>query len=112
MVLHRMAKLVPDHHGIFRVGHPYPANFQPAQEGVIEGVVLLPGIGIDGQGAAHQRWVAKGFHMALGQIQMVVAIDIEEGGLLVIQLEAIGIRAAKGGSFRRRAIHDPGAWAI
>ena len=111
VVLHAVAELVPDDHGILGIGDAAATQLQPALERIVEGVVLIACVRVDVEGAGDEVGEAEGLEVALGEIQVVVGVDV--GKARVVPGQAKGLRVVRlvGGGGGLDGIHHPGMGA-
>ena len=111
VMLHRVAELVPDHHGILGIGHAAATQLQPAFERIVEGVVLIAGLGVDVERPRDKVAKAEVLEVALGQIQVVVGVDVGKAAIIAGQAKPLRAVGAEGGGIRLHGIHHPGVGA-
>ncbi|MNH05000.1 hypothetical protein D3C79_643110 [compost metagenome] len=111
VVLHPVAELVPDHHGILGIGDAAAAQLQPALERIVEGVVLIACVRVDVEGAGDEVGEAEGLEVALGEIQVVVGVDVGKARVVPGQAKGLLAVCPVGGGGGLDGIHHPGMGA-
>ena len=111
VVLYPVAELVPDDHGILGIGHAAATQLQPAFERIVEGVVLIARVRVDVERSGDEIGEAERLEVALGEIQMVVGVDVRKAAIVTGQAKTLHVTAAVGGRFGGHDIHHPGMGA-
>ena len=95
VVLHPVAELVPDHHGILGIGDAAAAQLQPALERIVEGVVLIAGLCVYVEGPGDEPAKAQLLDVALGQVKVVIGVDVGKAPIVPGQPECLRVITAE-----------------